>query len=83
METLKIAHSHYDHTDALLDPNVVMPLKGLNRLKDERVIGSVADHHYSFSGFILDVIGLKENLTRMILKDLKEQGVDCVVLSPA
>lgn len=81
-EDVRIAHSHYDHKFALEDMNVVMPLKPLSLLKEEGVIGSVAEHHYSFCGFILDTKSFKENF-QSIIETLKKDGVDVVILGPA
>jgi glycine/betaine/sarcosine/D-proline reductase family selenoprotein B len=83
LKSLKIAHSHYDHTDGQLDPNVLLPLDILRTLEKNQVIGAMAENHYSFSGFILDVKALKESLSKDIANLLKSEGVDIAILSPA
>jgi len=81
-EEVKIAHTHYDHKFALEDMNVVMPLDPLKALAAEKTIGQVADHHYSFSGFILDLDLFKRQINS-ISSQLKADGVDIVILGPA
>lgn len=47
VEGLKIAHHHYDHSEADGDPNIVFPLATLRELVEEGVIKAVNDKHYS------------------------------------
>ena len=46
--SLRIAHHHYDHSEADTDPNIVFPLETLRSLVDEGVIAAVNDKHYSY-----------------------------------
>lgn len=46
--TLRIAHHHYDHTEADADPNIVFPIDTLRELAAEGVIGAVNDKHFSY-----------------------------------
>jgi D-proline reductase (dithiol) PrdB len=46
--TLRIAHHHYDHSEADADPNIVFPIDTLRELAAEGVIGAVHDKHYSY-----------------------------------
>ena len=46
--SLRIAHHHYDHSEADTDPNIVFPLETLRSLADEGVIAAVNDKHYSY-----------------------------------
>jgi len=46
--SLRIAHHHYDHSEADADPNIVFPLDSLRALVDEGVIAAVNDKHYTF-----------------------------------
>jgi D-proline reductase (dithiol) PrdB len=45
---LRIAHHHYDHSDADRDPNIVFPLETLRELVADGYIGAVNDAHYSY-----------------------------------
>jgi D-proline reductase (dithiol) PrdB len=46
--SLRIAHHHYDHSEADADPNIVFPLDTLRELADEGVIAAVNDKHFSY-----------------------------------
>ncbi|HEV3484514.1 MAG TPA: glycine/sarcosine/betaine reductase selenoprotein B family protein [Vicinamibacterales bacterium] len=46
--SLRIAHHHYDHSEADADPNIVFPIDSLRELAAEGVIGNVNDKHYSY-----------------------------------
>jgi D-proline reductase (dithiol) PrdB len=46
--TLKIAHHHYDHSEADNDPNIVFPLDTLRELASEGFIAGINDKHYSY-----------------------------------
>jgi D-proline reductase (dithiol) PrdB len=59
-KSLRIAHHHYDHSEADGDPNIVFPIDSLRELAAEGFIGGVNADHFSY-GFT----------TR--LKDLYEQ----------
>jgi D-proline reductase (dithiol) PrdB len=50
--TLTMTHSsvHFDRSGFREDVNTVFPLDRLRELGDDRVIGSVAGHHYSLMG---------------------------------
>ncbi|HEU4520803.1 MAG TPA: glycine/sarcosine/betaine reductase selenoprotein B family protein [Thermoanaerobaculia bacterium] len=45
--TLRIAHQHYDHSDADSDPNIVFPIESLRELASQGVIRGVNAEHYS------------------------------------
>jgi D-proline reductase (dithiol) PrdB len=47
VEDLKIAHHHYDHSEADKDPNIVFPLATLQKLAEDGFIKAVNDKHYS------------------------------------
>ncbi|HEX8155312.1 MAG TPA: glycine/sarcosine/betaine reductase selenoprotein B family protein [Thermoanaerobaculia bacterium] len=46
--SLRIAHHHYDHSEADADPNIVFPLDSLRELAAEGFIKGVNDVHYSY-----------------------------------
>jgi D-proline reductase (dithiol) PrdB len=45
---LRIAHHHYDHSEADADPNIVFPLDTLRELAREGFIAAANDKHYSY-----------------------------------
>jgi D-proline reductase (dithiol) PrdB len=46
--SLRIAHHHYDHSEADTDPNIVFPLASLRQLAAEGAIAAVNDKHYTY-----------------------------------
>ncbi len=81
-EDLMISHTHYDRTDADQDINCVFPLTRLKELVAEGIIGNVAPTNYGLMGYIPDTNPLIEESIPMIIKRLKEEKVDAVILNP-
>lgn len=71
---------NYDRSGFQEDVNVVFPLERLRELERERVVGSIADFHYSFMG-AAPILGL-ETKARELAGLLKKDRVDAVLLSP-
>lgn len=71
---------NFDRTGFQEDINVVFPLDRLRELRDDKVIGSVSDYHYSFMGAA--PIRALEPKARELAVLLKRDGVDAVLLSP-
>ena len=78
---LMVTHTHYDHTDADRDINCVFPLDRLKELEQEGVIGSIADIHYGFMGFIPDPVQLQETTAKRVAKRIREAEVDVTLLT--
>jgi len=82
---LKITHNYYDHRNADKDINIIFPLERVLHLQGNREIGELSQYHFSFMGHILgdqlDV--LRNHSIPLLIKRLKEEQVDIVVLSPA
>jgi D-proline reductase (dithiol) PrdB len=71
---------NFDRTGLQEDWNVVFPLDRMKELADERVIGSVADTHYSFMG-ASDPLQMEPH-ARALAGRLKQDRVDSVLLAP-
>jgi D-proline reductase (dithiol) PrdB len=71
---------NYDRSGFQEDINVVFPIDRLRELKDEGVIGSISDFHYSFmgasQGHTLEV------KARELARLMKQDRVDAVLLTP-
>jgi D-proline reductase (dithiol) PrdB len=76
-----IAHAHYDHSLAEQDINVIFPLQRLIELEREKVIGKVAETHYSFS-YVNDIATLLTESVPQLLQQLKAAAVDILLLVP-
>jgi D-proline reductase (dithiol) PrdB len=72
--------TNFDRTGFQQDWNVVFPLDRLRELAGEKVIGSVADYHYSFMG-ATDPIRM-ETTVRNLAQIMKNDGVNAVLLVP-
>ena len=81
----QITHDYYDHSDAEKDLNIIFPLERLQELKQEGVIGQLADTHYSFMGHIdgRHIATLIGQTAQEVVKRLKQDLVDVVLLTPA
>jgi D-proline reductase (dithiol) PrdB len=71
----------FDRTGFQRDWNVVFPLDRLRELLAEKIIGSLAEHHYSFSS-AHEPAEFKEAAYE-VGRLLKEDSVDAVLLLPA
>ena len=72
--------TNYDRTGFLQDHNVVFPLDRLRELTDIAVIGSLAEHHYSFMGATHP--DDMEATARHLAGLMKAEGVGAVLLVP-
>lgn len=84
-ERLTITHNYFDFQDALLDINLVLPIKPLLRLVKEKVIGSVSHRSFSFMGHVTHrhVDALRRETATAMVSKLTRDGVDIVFLTPA
>ena len=84
-DDFKITHDYYDHSDADRDPNIILPLEPLQQLVAEGLLGELAPTHYAFMGHIdgRHILTLIEEQAQEIVKRLKQNLVDLVLLTPA
>lgn len=80
IERMKIAHHHYDHSEADRDPNIVYPLASLRDLVAEGFIGGVNDKHYSY-GFTTRLRELYEQTFPEIADKIERSRTKLVVLT--
>ena len=78
-----VYHLHIDPSFALQDLNCLLPLQRLLELEEAKVIGRSALHHYSFMGYILEPKTLLDESVPAIVRHLRDDQVDVVVLVPA
>ncbi len=74
------ASTNFDDTGFQQDLNVVFPLDRLREFAEERIIGSVADFHYSFMG-AHDPMNMEQE-ARTLAGLLRKDNVDAVLLLP-
>jgi D-proline reductase (dithiol) PrdB len=80
---LRATHFAYDFTDARRDPNVVFPIDTLRGLEQEGLIGSLADHAYTFMGGIYSARRVRDELAPRLVERLRAERVDAALFVPA
>jgi D-proline reductase (dithiol) PrdB len=77
---MRIAHHHYDHSEADADPNIVFPLDTLRELVSDGVIAAVNDNHFSY-GFTTKLKELYEKTFPEIADKIERSKTKLVVLT--
>lgn len=72
--------TNFDRTGFQLDMNMAFPIDRLRELVEERIIGSIAEYHYSFMGATPP--DQMEMEARGLAAILKKDKVDAVLLVP-
>lgn len=79
---IQVCHLHINRAFAEQDLNSVLPAERLNELAELNEIGAVAPSHYSYMGYTLRPERLlRESLPAMV-RQLRAENVDVVVLVP-
>lgn len=82
-EEIKVYHLHIDPKLGEADLNCLLPIDHLKQLETDGEIGSVAPSQYSFMGYILQPEELLEKTVPKIIRKLRTEAVDVVILVPA
>ena len=72
----------FDHSGVQADKNLGFPLERFRELVENKVIVSLNRRHFSLMGSIINPRKLIEKTAKEVAKLLKEDGVDCVFLTP-
>ena len=80
---VRLYHMHIDPVYAEQDLNCLFPLQRLQELEACRRIGHASPRHYSIMGYILNPEVLLRETVPAIIRNLKEDLADVVVLVPA
>jgi D-proline reductase (dithiol) PrdB len=78
--SLRIAHHHYDHSEADADPNIVFPLETLRSLAEEGFIAAVNDKHFTY-GFTTRLRELYEQTFPDIADKVERSKTKIVLLT--
>jgi D-proline reductase (dithiol) PrdB len=78
--SLRIAHHHYDHSEADTDPNIVFPLDTLRELAADGLIAGLNDKHYSY-GFTTRLRELYETTFPEIADQIERSKTKLVLLT--
>jgi D-proline reductase (dithiol) PrdB len=79
---VRVYHLHINPSFAEQDLNCVMPIERLNELQARGEVGRSALSHYSYMGYTLRPAALLERSVPGIVRHLREERVDAVVLVP-
>jgi D-proline reductase (dithiol) PrdB len=79
---VKLYHLHIHPRIAEQDLNTLLPLGRLLEFEDRGEIGRSASNHYSFMGYILEPQMLLEESTPAMVRHMKRDGVNVVILVP-
>jgi D-proline reductase (dithiol) PrdB len=82
LEDLRATHFAYDLSGVRQDPNVVFPLGTLRALVRDGIVGSLAEHAYTFMGGIYSARRVREKLAPALTEQLLAEHVDAVLLVP-
>jgi D-proline reductase (dithiol) PrdB len=77
-----IYHLHIDPRFGQQDLDCVLPLRRLQELSADGIIGEAAGTHYSFMGYILQPRELLASTAPAIAARMAEEAIDVVVLVP-
>ncbi len=80
---LAIAHTHYDHTAANADRQVLLPLRHLKDMVNEGEIGSLAKDAISFSGYLPMAHHTVKELIPQIVGAANQGGWNAALLVPS
>ena len=79
---VKLYHLHIDPCLVEQDLNTFFPLQRLLELEGRGEIGCSAENHYSYMGYTLQPQALLEESVPAMIEQMKQDGVNAVVLVP-
>jgi len=80
---IEVNHLHINTAYVKRDLNVILPLARMADLEEEKRIGRLAPTAYSFYGFQWQSTQFLYEAIAPIAKDMKSEGVEAVLLTPA
>ena len=83
LDNIAIAHDHYDLQFVNADRQVLLPLRHLEDLAHESVIGSVAPNVISFMGYQPDSARVVDELIPQIIEAVYAEKADAAFLVPS
>jgi len=80
---VKLHHLHIDTRFGEADLDVVLPMRRLEELARQGVVGRAAGVHYSIMGYQLNPEVLERETAPAIAREMRAQGVDAAALVPS
>lgn len=82
-DDVRLYHMHIDPRPAMQDLNCLFPLARLRELEQQGEIGAAAERHFSMMGYLLQPEAMLQKTVPGIIRDLRAERADVVVLVPA
>ena len=80
-EDLRFSHITENYlVDAKRDPNCILPLSQLHTLREEGVVGALAESVFSCMGGVYSQRRVRDEVAPAVLDGLRAQQVDCALL---
>lgn len=80
---IDVNHLHINTDYIKQDINVILPLRRMEELEEEKVIGRLADTAYSYYGFQWECTDFLTEAIEPMSKKMKDEMVEAVLLTPA
>ena len=72
----------FDHTSIYRDINVTFPIDRMEELREQGVVGSLADNNYSFMGALRDASRAAAETGPEVARRMLDEGVEVAFLTP-
>jgi len=82
LDSLAFAHDHYKHDAVDQDPQVVLPLRHLEFLESDGMIGKPVDTVISFMGYQPDVIRVLDDTIPAVIEVAETEKIGSALLIP-
>ena len=83
-DEIGVAHLHINEDDLLADPEIALPIRMLQELVDEGVVGAAAENHVSAMGYQhRHLHDWRDHTAPQLATFLRDQRADGLVLAPA
>jgi hypothetical protein len=82
-DQISFAHDHYDHTAVKADQQVQLPMRHLQELVDEGIIGEIAPSIVSFMGYQPDATRVVDETFPPLLEQAQAEQIDTALLVPS
>lgn len=83
LSDVRFDHTHYDHRAVSEDPQVQLPLRHLEQMVADGLIGGLARNVVSFSGYQPDARAVADLIAPGVLAAAREEKADAALLVPA
>ncbi|RME82715.1 MAG: hypothetical protein D6775_10100 [Caldilineae bacterium] len=80
---IAFAHTHYDHAAVDRDPQVLLPLRHLEDMQREGIIGELASSVISLMGYQPDVTRVLDEAIPAVVEAVKREEAQAALLVPA